>query len=178
MATPNPEKLQAGKQHGLKFVAMAIVRQPATHRLFLGGSDFKLYTADPTVAKFEPKEIGKHESYVTGLTLADKALVSGGYDGKLSWWDFDRATNIRTVDAHAKVIRVHAGGARHIAPDRCLQRVGRSYVVVQRQAVLHAVGQETRVFAAAVVVPLVENGVWRGAGFERREDAGYLAAAT
>ena len=101
----NPEKLKAGKQHGLKFVAMAIVRQPATNRLFLGGSDFKLYTADPTVAKFEPKEIGKHESYVTGLALADKALVSGGYDGKLSWWDFDRATNIRTVDAHAKWIR-------------------------------------------------------------------------
>ena len=105
MATPNPEKLKAGKQHGLKFIAMAIVRQPNTSRLFLGGSDFKLYTADPTIAKFEPKQIGQHESYVTGLALADKALVSGGYDGKLSWWDIDRASNIRTNDAHTKWIR-------------------------------------------------------------------------
>src|SRR4051794_3688713 len=105
MATPNPETLKAGKQHGLKFIAMAVVRQPNTSRLFLGGSDFKVYTVDPTVAKFEPKEIGRHESYVTSVALVDKAVVSGGYDGKLSWWDYDRGSNIRTIDAHAKWIR-------------------------------------------------------------------------
>src|SRR3569623_2431468 len=105
MATPNPETLDSAKQHGLKFIAMAMVRQPNTTRLFLGASDFKVYTADPTVAKFEPKEIGRHESYVTGLALAGPALVSGGYDGKLSWWDVDRAANVRTVDAHANWIR-------------------------------------------------------------------------
>src|SRR5436190_24401339 len=105
MATPNPETLKAGKQHGLKFIAMAVVRQPNTNRLFLGGSDFKVYTVDPTVAKFEPKEIGKHESYVTSLALAGKNLISAGYDGKLHWWDIDRASSIRSVDAHTKWIR-------------------------------------------------------------------------
>ena len=105
MATPNPEKLESVKQHGLKWIAMALVRQPNTNRLFLGASDFKVYTVDPTAAKFEPKQIGQHESYVTGLALADKALVSGGYDGKLSWWDFDRASNLRTIDAHSRWIR-------------------------------------------------------------------------
>src|SRR5205823_7888371 len=44
-------------------------------------------------------------SYVTGVALAGKTLVSGGYDGKLMWWDTESNKAIRTVDAHAKWIR-------------------------------------------------------------------------
>src|SRR5262249_35419504 len=49
--------------------------------------------------------IGKHESYVTSVTLAGKELVSGGYDGKLIWWDVEKKSKIRAVDAHKKWIR-------------------------------------------------------------------------
>src|SRR5947209_2987924 len=104
MATPNPEKLKSGKQHGLRWIAMALARHPNSNRLFLGSSDFKVYAVDPTAARFEPKEVGRHESYVTGLALAGGALVSGGYDGRLSWWDVDRPANVRTVEAHARWI--------------------------------------------------------------------------
>ena len=44
----------------------------------------------PTSPRRSPsaKELGRHESYVTGLALAGgEALVSGGYDGRLIWWD-------------------------------------------------------------------------------------------
>jgi WD40 repeat protein len=105
MATANPEKLKSAKQHNLKFIAMAVARQPKTGRLFLGGSDFKVYALDPASAKGEVKEIGKHESYVTGLAVAGEHLVSGGYDGRLSWWDIEKATAIRSLEAHTKWIR-------------------------------------------------------------------------
>ena len=47
-----------------------------------------------------------HESYVTGVALAGKTLVSGGYDGKLIWWDIDdRRSDPHASTAHAKWIR-------------------------------------------------------------------------
>src|ERR1700722_5497028 len=106
MANANPEKLKLGKQHGLnQLIAMAVVREPGSGRLFLGGSTFKVYVADPNAAKFELKQIGGHESYVTGVALAGKAVVSGGYDGKLIWWNTEKKEKIRAVDAHSKWIR-------------------------------------------------------------------------
>jgi WD40 repeat protein len=51
------------------------------------------------------KELGSHSSYVTGLALAGKVLVSGSYDGRLNWWDIDKRTQLRSVEAHAKWIR-------------------------------------------------------------------------
>jgi WD40 repeat protein len=106
MATANPEKLELVKQHNLdRLIAMAMVRESNTGRLFLGGSTFKVYVTDPNAAKLELKEIGGHESYVTGIALAGKAVVSGGYDGKLIWWDADQKKQVRSVDAHSKWIR-------------------------------------------------------------------------
>jgi WD40 repeat protein len=106
MATANPDKLKLVKQHSLdRLIAMAMVRESGTGRVYLGGSTFKVYSADPTAAKLEMKEIGGHESYVTGIALAGKTVVSGGYDGKLIWWDAERKEKIRAVDAHIKWIR-------------------------------------------------------------------------
>lgn len=103
MATP--DKLKNIKSHSLKFIALSSIRQPSSTRVYLGGSDFKVYSADTAAAKFEPKEIGKHESYVTCLTLAGNALLSGGYDGKLNWWDVEKVSLIRSVEAHGKWMR-------------------------------------------------------------------------
>jgi WD40 repeat protein len=73
--------------------------------MYIGGSTFKVYAVDLTAAKAELKEIGAHESYVTGLALTGKTLVSGGYDGKLNWWDADKKQQLRSVEAHSKWIR-------------------------------------------------------------------------
>ena len=61
--------------------------------------------ADFVAAKFEPKELYAHQSYVTGVALAGKTLVTGGYDGKLKWFDTEAGMPIRTIEAHAKWIR-------------------------------------------------------------------------
>jgi WD40 repeat protein len=71
----------------------------------MGCSDFKVYEADVAAAKFEPKELYAHGSYVTGVALSGTTLVSGSYDGKLTWYDIEAKKVIRSEDAHAKWIR-------------------------------------------------------------------------
>lgn len=110
---PNPDTLKPVKDFSYPAIAFAVARVPGTGRVFLGGSDFKVTEADVAAGKFEPKTLYAHESYVTGLALAGPRLVSGGYDGKLTWWDTEARKVVRTVDAHAKWIRRVAA-----SPDR------------------------------------------------------------
>lgn len=105
MTAPNPETLKLVKDYSRPAVAFAVARVPGTDRVFLGSSDFKVAEADLAAAKFEPKDLYGHASYVTTLALAGTTLVSGGYDGKLVWWDTKANKEIRRVDAHAKWIR-------------------------------------------------------------------------
>lgn len=50
----------------------------------------------------EHRQLYKHESYASGALLLPKAntLVTGGYDGVLTWWDLAAGKQIRTVKAH------------------------------------------------------------------------------
>jgi WD40 repeat protein len=86
-------------------MTFALVRVPGTGRVFVGGSDFKVAEADLAAPKFEPKDLYAHASYVTGVALAGKWLVSGGYDGKLIWWDTESKKVVRSIDAHSKWVR-------------------------------------------------------------------------
>src|SRR6516164_10156660 len=86
-------------------VAFALVRIPDSDRVLFGSSDFKVYDLDLAQAKPEPKPLGEHQSYVTGLALAGKVAVSGGYDGRLIWWDTETRTQVRAEGAHTKWIR-------------------------------------------------------------------------
>jgi WD40 repeat protein len=105
MAAPNPDTLKPVKDFPLPAVAFAVARVPGTGRVFFGGSDFKVYEADLAAAKFESAALYSHASYVTSLALAGPRLVSGGYDGKLTWWDPAAKKAVRTLDAHAKWVR-------------------------------------------------------------------------
>jgi WD40 repeat protein len=101
----SPDKLKLVKELGQRAIVFGVARVPGTQRLFFGGSDFKVCELDLAADKPEPKELGVHGSYVTGVTLAGKVLVTGGYDCKLLWWDTDSKKQIRSTDAHAKWIR-------------------------------------------------------------------------
>ena len=105
MKAPSPDTLKPSKDLSRPVITFAVAREPGTSTVYLGASDFKVCSADLTAAKFEPKELYAHETYVTGVALAGKTLVSGGYDGKLVWWDTEAGKIIRTTDAHAKWIR-------------------------------------------------------------------------
>src|SRR5262245_32246474 len=101
----NPEKLKVVRQVSRRDALFAIARVPGTGRAFLGSSDFRVYDADLSQDKPTFKEVGKHDSYVTSVALAGKAVVSGGYDGRLIWWDVDKHVQIRSVEAHKKWVR-------------------------------------------------------------------------
>jgi WD40 repeat protein len=105
MPSPNPESLKQLKDHSRPAAIFAVAQAPKSEKVYLASQDFKVYEADLAAAKFEPKELYAHGSYVTGVALAGKTLISGGYDGKLIWWDTTANKQIRTVDAHAKWIR-------------------------------------------------------------------------
>jgi WD40 repeat protein len=105
MKVPAPDTLKLVKEHGRQPITFALARVPGTGRVFLGSSDFAVSEGDLSAAKFEAKELYKHDSYVTSVALAGKVLVSGGYDGKLVWWDTERKQKLRTTDAHAKWVR-------------------------------------------------------------------------
>jgi WD40 repeat protein len=105
MATANPDKLKLIKTHGTRGVVFSAARKPGTTTLYMGDSEFKVTEADPSAAKWEPKEIGKHSSYVTTVVLTGKTLISGGYDGQVIWWDVEKASQVRAIEASKKVIR-------------------------------------------------------------------------
>jgi WD40 repeat protein len=105
MPAASLEKLKVVNQITRPEIVFAIARVPNSRRLFFGGSDFKVHELNLDDPKPEAKELGSHSSYLTGLALTGKTLVSGSYDGTLIWWDTDAHTQIRSIDAHAKWIR-------------------------------------------------------------------------
>ena len=102
---PNPEKLKLVKEHARPAPTFTIARVPDLSRVFFGTAEFKVYEADLAAEKLEPKELYAHGSYVSGMALAGRMLISGGWDGKLVWWDTEAGKQVRSLDAHAKWIR-------------------------------------------------------------------------
>ncbi|MBY0524492.1 MAG: hypothetical protein K2R98_13885 [Gemmataceae bacterium] len=105
MASANPDQLKLARNLNSKGILFGIARLANSSRAFVGSSDFKVYEVDLTDVKAEPKELGAHNSYVTSVAVADKTIISGSYDGRLIWWDAEKRSQIRAVDAHGKWIR-------------------------------------------------------------------------
>jgi len=104
-------KLKVAKEFGHSAVLMGLARMPGSQRLLVGASDFKVYDIDlaaekPELKAFEAAAPGAgHTSYVTNVVVAGGKAISGGWDGRLVWWDLATRQPIRAVDAHAKWIR-------------------------------------------------------------------------
>lgn len=105
MYLPGAGKVKVVKPLSRPEIVFAAARKPGTGLIYFGGSDFKVHAIDWDQDKPRVKDLGGHESYVTGLALTGSSLVSGGYDGRLIWWDVDSGSRIRVVDAHRKWIR-------------------------------------------------------------------------
>jgi WD40 repeat protein len=105
MTAPSPDTLKLVKDVPRQAIAFAVARVPGSARCFLGSSDFHLSEIDLSASKPEAKDLYAHGSYVTGVALAGQFLVSGGYDGKLIWWDTEDRERVRSMDAHAKWVR-------------------------------------------------------------------------
>lgn len=105
MPAANPESLKVVKEISRREIVFAIDAVPKTRRVIFGGSDFQVYDLDLAQEKAEPLAFGGHESYVTGLAVAGPYVISGGYDGRLIWWDLESRKEVRSASAHGKWIR-------------------------------------------------------------------------
>jgi WD40 repeat protein len=103
---PDPNKLKVARQIDRRGIFLAMARVPNSERVLYGGSDFKLYEIDFAAEKPEPAEFEGHQSYITGVALTEKLIVTGGYDRHLIWWDLETKQQVlKTENAHAKWIR-------------------------------------------------------------------------
>jgi WD40 repeat protein len=105
MADTQQPKLKVVKELRRKEITLALAHVPGGRRVLFGGSDFHVYDVDFAKEKPEPRTLGAHESYVSGLAIASGCAVSGSYDGRLIWWYLETGSRVRTVDAHSKWIR-------------------------------------------------------------------------
>lgn len=106
MPESQPRNLRQVRQISRRDALFSVARLPGTNRLFVGSSDFKVHEIDASQDNPPARELAVHGSYVTGVRLAGRALISGSYDGKLIWWDVEQGRATRTLEsAHSRWIR-------------------------------------------------------------------------
>ncbi|MSR55845.1 MAG: hypothetical protein EXS09_21620 [Gemmataceae bacterium] len=81
---------------------LCVVPIPGTAKVYAGGSNGKIIVIDFEDPKSKPDTWDAHVSYVSGLALAGKFLVSAGSDHKLIWWNTQTKEKIREIIAHDK----------------------------------------------------------------------------
>ncbi len=107
MSLADPTKFKITKTVRLPGISLCIALLPQSQKLFVGGSDFKVRELDMAADKPQPVEftVEGHQSYVTGAAIMGPHLVTGGYDGRLIWWDIEKRAPVRAVVAHDKWMR-------------------------------------------------------------------------
>lgn len=105
MDTPDPNQIKQTKKIDVSGDLLSVARLPNTEQLWIGSSDFMLYVINLAEEKPKLEPLEGHASYVSGVVLAESAIVSAGWDRKLIWWDRESRQPTRTVDAHKRWIR-------------------------------------------------------------------------
>ena len=104
-----PAKLKIIKTVELIGDILSLARVPSTEQVYAGSYDGKIYDIDVAQENPEPVSMTGHISYVSGLAVAGKYVVSGGSDHQLIWWDRHTHAKIRAIEAHQKWIRAVNG---------------------------------------------------------------------
>lgn len=121
MPDSQPRNLRSVREINRRDVLFSLARLPNSDRLLVASSEGKVVEIDASRPNGETRNLAEHGRYVTCVRLAGNVAISGGYDGRLIWWDVPGRRVIRTVaDAHARWIRMLA-----VTPDgRTLASVG------------------------------------------------------
>jgi WD40 repeat protein len=116
MPQSQPRNLRVVREITRRDILFSVARVPNTSRLFVGSSDNKVHALDASQATPPSQEFAAHGSYVTGVRLAGRTLLSISYDGRLIWWDTEQRRPTRTVEeAHSRwgrQLAVSPDGAR------------------------------------------------------------------
>ena len=106
MPVPNLDRVRISKTVTHPGDFLSVAREPRSERLWIGHTDFKIYTIDFAAERPQATAVFEgHNSYVSALGLVDGNLVSASWDRTLKWWDTQNRRLVRTVDAHRLWIR-------------------------------------------------------------------------
>src|SRR3954454_5848171 len=108
MPETQPRNLRVVREIARRDIVFAVARVPNTARLIIATSAGKTFEIDASQANGPATELADHGRYVTAVALAGQTAISGGYDGKLIWWDLVNRQATRTVNAHTRQIRMIA----------------------------------------------------------------------
>ena len=106
MPEANPRNLRTVREIARRDILFSVARVPNTSRLLVASNDNKVHELDAGQANPTPRDLADHGRYVTCVRLAGNKVISGGYDGRLIWWDLENNRAIRTTeDAHSRQVR-------------------------------------------------------------------------
>lgn len=105
MPDPQPRNLRVVRQINRRDMLFSVARLPDSERLLVASSENKVFELDASQANPEARQLADHGRYVTCVRLAGRYAISGGYDGRLIWWDREAGRVARTIDAHTRWIR-------------------------------------------------------------------------
>jgi WD40 repeat protein len=105
MPSSQPRNLRTVREIARRDILLSVARVPKTGRLIVASSDGKVHEVDASQTSGATRELANHGRYVTSVRLAGQTVISGGYDGRLIWWDLERAREVRNVEAHTRWIR-------------------------------------------------------------------------
>lgn len=105
MPDSNPRNLRTVREVNRPDILFALARLPNSDRLLVASSTGKVVEIGTAQNGPAPQDLAEHGRYVTSVRIAGGMAVSGGYDGRLIWWDLAERRVVRTVDAHRRWIR-------------------------------------------------------------------------
>src|SRR5579885_2043617 len=97
--TPLKVDVKRLKRHMLPTSVLGLAARPDAKTLYAACMD-GVYELNPETG--ESRALYKHESWASGAVLLEgsNTLVTGGYDGALTWWDLAAGKKIRKVQEH------------------------------------------------------------------------------
>lgn len=106
LARPDaPRNLHPLRTIARRDILFAVARVPNSETLLLASSDGAVHEINAGDSNPADRELAHHGRYVTSVRLAGDIAISGGYDGRLIWWDMARGQVVRTILAHQRWIR-------------------------------------------------------------------------
>lgn len=105
MPESQPRNLRVVREIARTDILLSVARLPNSAELLVASSEGKVFRLDAGQANPQAQELANHGRYVTSVRVAGNTVISGGYDGRLIWWDLQAGRVIRTIDAHSRWIR-------------------------------------------------------------------------
>lgn len=106
MPDSQPRNFRVARQINRQDILFGVARVSGSSRLLVASSTNRVIEVDASQANPTGRDLADHGRYATCVRLAGNVAISGGYDGRLIWWDTAEGRVLRTTEnAHSRWIR-------------------------------------------------------------------------